>query len=165
MRPPTGLGRLDPGRTPARREPAARRSSRRGGREARFSAGGRVSARLDFTAASLRDVRRLVAREAERAWLNEDRRDDLVLAIDELATNSVVHGGGGGTLEIWRQQRAIACEVRDDGHIEDPLAGLRPPDPAQPTGRGLWIASRLCDRIQVSSSPGGTAVRVQMAER
>jgi anti-sigma regulatory factor (Ser/Thr protein kinase) len=126
---------------------------------------GPASAELEFVAASLRDVRWLVTREAGRVRLSPERREDLVLAVDELATNSVTHGGGRGTLSVWRGDRAIACEVRDHGHIEDPLVGLRPPDPKQLTGRGLWVVSCLCDRVQVSSSPGRTAVRVQMAAR
>ncbi|HEV3094275.1 MAG TPA: ATP-binding protein [Solirubrobacteraceae bacterium] len=118
---------------------------------------------MEFSAASLRAVRRLVSREASWARLSDDRHADLVLAIDELATNSVTHGGGHGTLSVWRTDGAIVCEVRDGGHFADPLAGLRPPTPEQLTGRGLWVARRLCDRVQISSSPGRTTVRVQMS--
>lgn len=123
------------------------------------------SAELDFTAALLREVRLLVAREARQTRLSGSRCEDLVLAIDELATNSVTHGGGSGTLTVWRDEDAIACEVRDSGHIDDPLVGLRPPDPEQLSGRGLWVVSRLCDHVQISSSPGRTLVRVQMTVR
>lgn len=151
----------------ARTESAATRSPRGGG--ARHTPAQpealpqrTASARLDFTAASLREVRRLVALEAMRARLNESRCEDMVLAVDELATNSVTHGGGSGTLTVWRGAGAVLCEVRDRGYIEDPLVGLRPPDPARPAGRGLWVVSRLCDRVQISSAPGRTAVRVQM---
>lgn len=120
---------------------------------------------MEFSAASLRDVRRLVAREAERARLGDTRRADLVLAVDELASNTVMHGGGRGTLSVWRTDGEIVCEVRDRGHIADPLAGLRAPAPEQPSGRGLWVASHLCDRVHICSAPGRTAVRVQMTER
>jgi hypothetical protein len=37
----------------------------------------------------------------------------LVLAVDEVATNSLRHGGGRGTLRIWRDADAVVCEVRD----------------------------------------------------
>jgi anti-sigma regulatory factor (Ser/Thr protein kinase) len=119
---------------------------------------------MEFTAASLRDVRCLVAREAGRARLSDVRREDLVLAVDELATNSVMHGGGQGTLHVWRADGAIVCEVRDHGHISDPLVGLRPPTPEQIAGHGLWVVSRLCDRVHICSAPGRTTVRVQMSE-
>jgi anti-sigma regulatory factor (Ser/Thr protein kinase) len=119
---------------------------------------------MEFTAASLRDVRRVVAREAARAQLSDVRREDLVLAVDELASNSVMHAGGQGTLRVWQSDSAIVCEVRDQGHISDPLVGLRPPTPEQIAGRGLWVVSHLCDRVHICSAPGCTTVRVQMRQ-
>jgi anti-sigma regulatory factor (Ser/Thr protein kinase) len=160
----THSGRFDLGRLAARWGRAAEPPSAREQSPPPFPTG-RASTELEFTAASVRDARRLVAREAERTRLSRDRREDLVLAVDELATNSITHGGGRGTLSVWREDRAIACEVRDRGHIEDPLVGSRPPDPERLTGRGLWVVSRLCDRVHISSSPGRTAVRVQMRVR
>lgn len=120
---------------------------------------------MDFSYRSLRAARRLVAREAELAGLNDGRREDLILAVDELTTNSVTHGGGRGSLSIWRTEQSIVCEVRDEGHIADPMAGLRQPNPEQLTGRGLWVVGRLCERVHIASSPGGTAVRVQISTR
>jgi anti-sigma regulatory factor (Ser/Thr protein kinase) len=119
-------------------------------------------AEIEFSAGSLRGVRRLVAREAERAQLSAERREDLVLAVDELASNSIMHGGGHGTLSVWRSDGAIACEVRDRGHIMDPRVGLQPPAPEQLTGRGLWVVWHLCDRVYIASAPERTVVRVQM---
>jgi anti-sigma regulatory factor (Ser/Thr protein kinase) len=118
---------------------------------------------MDFSCSSLRAVRHVVAREAELAGLSAGRREDLILAVDELTTNSVTHGGGHGSLSVWRTQMAIVCEVRDQGHISDPLAGLRQPHHDQLTGRGLWVVGCLCDRVQIASSPGRTAVRVRIS--
>ncbi|HEU0251369.1 MAG TPA: ATP-binding protein [Solirubrobacteraceae bacterium] len=118
---------------------------------------------MDFSLSSLRAARRLVAREAELAGLGVGRREDLILAVDELTTNSVTHGGGRGSLSVLRTKTEIVCEVRDKGHISDPLAGMRQPRPEQLTGRGLWVVGCLCDRMQIASSPGRTAVRVQMS--
>jgi anti-sigma regulatory factor (Ser/Thr protein kinase) len=118
---------------------------------------------MDFSSSSLREARRLVAREAELAGLGAGRREDLILAVDELTTNSVTHGGGHGSLSIWRTPTAILCEVRDEGHISDPQAGMRQPHPEQLTGRGLWVVGCLCDGVQIASSPGRTAVRVRMS--
>ena len=78
----------------------------------------------------------------------------------EVATNSIRHGGGGGTLRIWRQEDALVCEVTDPGHITDPLVGRRTPSPATEAGRGLWLANQLCDLFQVRSGPGGTTIRL-----
>jgi anti-sigma regulatory factor (Ser/Thr protein kinase) len=102
------------------------------------------------------------------AWAGEQRlepapTEELVLAVNELATNSIRYGGGQGKLLLWRERDALVCEIQDDGHIEDPLIGLSPPAPNQHTGRGLWLVHQLCDLVQIHSSPAGTAVRVHKA--
>jgi anti-sigma regulatory factor (Ser/Thr protein kinase) len=117
---------------------------------------------LAYTARGLGAVRRLVATRASEAGLDETAREDLVLAVNELVTNSVQYGGGGGTLRIWREPGALVCDVRDRGFIDDPLVGRLPPPVDQHGGRGLWLVNHLCDLVQVRSSPDGTVVRVHM---
>jgi anti-sigma regulatory factor (Ser/Thr protein kinase) len=117
---------------------------------------------LAYTARGLGAVRSLVAKRAAEAGLDETAREDLVLAINELVTNSVQYGGGGGTLRIWQEAGALVCDVRDRGFIDDPLVGRLPPPVDQHGGRGLWLVNHLCDLVQVRSSPEGTVVRVHM---
>jgi len=117
---------------------------------------------LAFTAHGLGAIRSLVAEEGARAGLAEISREDLVLAVNELVTNSVQYGGGGGTLRIWREPEELVCEVRDRGFIRDPLVGRLPPPVDQYGGRGLWLVNQLCDLAQIRSSPDGTTVRVHM---
>jgi anti-sigma regulatory factor (Ser/Thr protein kinase) len=117
---------------------------------------------LAFTVGGLSAVRALVARCGSEAGLGEMAREDFVLAVNELATNSVQHGGGGGMLRVWQEPGALVCDVRDRGFIEDPLAGRRRPPIDQYGGRGLWLVNRLCDLVQIRSSPSGTVVRVHM---
>ena len=117
---------------------------------------------LAYTARGLGAVRSLVAKRAAEAGLDETAREDLVLAINELVTNSVQYGGGGGSLRIWKEPGAFVCDVRDRGFIDDPLVGRLPPPVDQHGGRGLWLVNHLCDLVQVRSSPDGTIVRVHM---
>jgi anti-sigma regulatory factor (Ser/Thr protein kinase) len=118
---------------------------------------------IHFDLERLAIVRRLIVAHASAAGLTPTRTSDLVLAVNELASNSVSHGGGHGSLRIWRRGRSLICEVRDRGRIEDPLAGRREPGPEQPRGRGLWIANQICDLVQIRCGEGwGTAVRVHM---
>src|SRR5690242_10069922 len=49
-----------------------------------------------FTLSDLGTLRRYVADAATTAALEQTRCEDLVLAVDELATNSICHGGGSG---------------------------------------------------------------------
>ena len=104
---------------------------------------------------------RLVSSRAERAGLAREAREDIVLAVNELVTNSVQYGGGGGTLRIWTESDALVCDVRDRGYIEDPLAGRIAPPLDQHGGRGLWLVNHLCDLVQIRSTPNGTIVRVR----
>jgi anti-sigma regulatory factor (Ser/Thr protein kinase) len=117
---------------------------------------------LAFTGRGLDAVRNLVARCGAHAGLADTSREELVLAVNELATNSVQHGGGGGALRVWREPGALVCDVRDRGFLRDPSVGRLPPPVDQHGGRGLWLVNRLCDRVQIRSSPDGTLVRVQM---
>jgi anti-sigma regulatory factor (Ser/Thr protein kinase) len=116
---------------------------------------------LEFNVDSLHTVRALVyARAAELGLAT--RGDDLVLAVNELTTNSVRHGGGSGVAAVWLEGGALVCEVRDAGRIEDPLVGRKRPSPDRPGGRGHWMANRLCDLVQVRTFAKGTVVRVHM---
>jgi anti-sigma regulatory factor (Ser/Thr protein kinase) len=117
---------------------------------------------LDFGRADLAMVRHFVAYCARMTGLDSRRNEDLVLAVCEVATNSIQHGGGQGRLEIWDEQGELICAVRDAGRIDDPLAGRERPRPDQDRGRGLWIANQLCDLVQIRSGEAGTDVRLRM---
>jgi anti-sigma regulatory factor (Ser/Thr protein kinase) len=89
---------------------------------------------------------------------------DLVLAVNELASNSIEHGAGAGVLRMWHDDSGVVAEVFDGGHMDVPFAGLTLPPPQGERGRGLWLASELCDVMQVWSDPaGGTTIRVRMS--
>ena len=121
-----------------------------------------LRATLAFDGMGLRPVRRLVSTEAARAGFTSGPIADLVLAVDEVATNSIQHGGGAGTLRIWRDGDVLVCEIRDRGHFDDPLADRRRPAPGRDGGRGLWLANQLCDLVQVRSFATATTVRLHM---
>lgn len=122
------------------------------------------AAELGFGKSDLRTVRRAVGDLARSAGLDQRRNEDLVLAVCEVATNSVQHGGGGGFLSIWRDEGELVCDVHDYGRIEDPLVGReRVPDDRGGGGRGLWIVNQLCDLVQIRSGEDGTYVRLRMA--
>ncbi|GAA4349044.1 anti-sigma factor RsbA family regulatory protein [Angustibacter luteus] len=114
----------------------------------------------EFASGDLVDLRRQVGSYARAAGLAPMRTDDLVLAVAELSTNSLRHGADHGVLRIWRTDEHLVCEVRDDGHIGDPMIGRRAPGTDHEGGRGVWIANQLCDLVQVRSSDQGTVVRV-----
>ena len=117
---------------------------------------------LPFDDASLPAVRQLVAARAAEAGFGHTRTRDLVLAVNEVATNSIIHGGGSGTLRVWTDTRWLVCEFEDGGRIVDPLAGRREPRPGHEDGRGLWIANQVCDLVQVRTFEASSVVRLHM---
>ena len=110
----------------------------------------------------LGDVRRFVADRAAGEAIEPDRADGLVLAVDELVTNSLRHGGGSGVLRAWNEDEDVVCEVADAGVISDPLVGRLRPSLEERGGRGLWIANHFCDLLQIRSSRDGTRVRCRL---
>jgi anti-sigma regulatory factor (Ser/Thr protein kinase) len=116
-------------------------------------------------AGSLLNVREFVARHAATAGLRDSAAEDLVLAVNELAANTLRHGGGRGTLRMWLDGETVVCEVRDRGRIEDALVGRERPETTTTGGRGLWMVNQLCDLTQVRSLPSGTVVRLHMRRR
>jgi anti-sigma regulatory factor (Ser/Thr protein kinase) len=115
-----------------------------------------------FDASGLPALRELVSGRAGDAGFTTEMTDDLALAVDEVATNSVVHAGGGGVLRIWREGTALVCEVGDKGFIDQPLAGREQPTAGERGGWGLWLANQLCDLVQVRTFTTGSAVRLHM---
>jgi len=117
---------------------------------------------LAFDLTSLDAVRAFVAAGAADAGLSRDRCDSLMLAVNELATNSVRHGGGSGVVRSWIDGPSFIAEVSDHGQIDRPLAGREAPRSDQIGGHGLWLVNQLCDLIQMRTFATGSVVRVHM---
>ncbi|MDQ1599259.1 MAG: hypothetical protein QOD68_733 [Actinomycetota bacterium] len=117
---------------------------------------------LVFTVGDLAAVRRVVERFSVAEGLAECTTDDLVLCVDEMASNSLLHGGGDGVLRMWREPTEVICEISDAGSIADPLVGRENPAVDRLGGRGLWMANQLCDLVQVRSGAFGTVVRLHV---
>jgi anti-sigma regulatory factor (Ser/Thr protein kinase) len=117
---------------------------------------------MRFDVHRLAVLRQIVANQAAAAGMPAERTSDLVLSVNELAANSVSHGGGSGLLRMWRSDGALVCEVRDRGRLTDPLMGRRQPSPTQLRGRGVWLANQLCDLVEIRSLGDGTVARVRV---
>ena len=107
-------------------------------------------------------VRALVYRYAKQAGLPEHRALDLVLAVSEVAANTVRHAKSPGSLKIWYDSDEIVCQIQDEGIIADPLAGRRQPSLGATGGHGLWIVNQVCDEVEMRSDETGTTIRLHM---
>jgi serine/threonine-protein kinase RsbW len=116
-----------------------------------------------FDHAAITSLRHAVGRCAAEAGLTGDRLDDFVVAVNELLTNAVRHGGGSGRLSLWRSADAVVCEVSDAGPgLDRPLGAAGPERPAAsgPGGWGLWLAEELTDSFDLTTGDLGTTVRL-----
>jgi anti-sigma regulatory factor (Ser/Thr protein kinase) len=111
----------------------------------------------------LSQVRALVLKHAREAGLAEGRANDLVLAVSEVAANTLRHTPSSGLLAIWHNTDEVVCEIHDEGRITDPEAGRHKPAPDASGGHGLWIVRQVCDLVELTSDANGTTVRMHMA--
>ncbi|SCG33998.1 Anti-sigma regulatory factor (Ser/Thr protein kinase) [Micromonospora halophytica] len=111
------------------------------------------------------ELRHSVTSCAHAAGLDGQRLDDFVLAVNELITNAVRHGGGQGWLRLWWRSGELVCEVADHGRG---ISAQRLGDRSRPAadtagGWGLWLARELSDAMEVETSAAGTTVRISTA--
>jgi anti-sigma regulatory factor (Ser/Thr protein kinase) len=113
--------------------------------------------------AEIASVREFITTRARRAGLSVDRVRDLVLAVSELAANTLAHTGGPGTLLVWATDEDIVCQVHDSGQLPDAHVGRSRPGPDElGGGRGLWVVRQLCDRGDIWTGENGTTIRTYM---
>ena len=111
-------------------------------------------------AATPRTVRRFVHGAGRSAGMEAGQLADLLLAVDEIVMNTIVHTHRPGILTIWQEGDWVACEVQDSGHILDPLVGRRPATPFDVRPRGLRLVHDVCDLVRMHSDETGTTIRV-----
>jgi anti-sigma regulatory factor (Ser/Thr protein kinase) len=118
-------------------------------------ASGEPALEMTFGIQDLLPVRRLIGSFALEAGLTGVRTEEVVLVVNEIATNAVIHGGPPSKVRAWTLDDEIVVEVADAGDgIRDVNAGRIAPMPDQLGGRGLWLTRRLCDDVEVRNDNG-----------
>jgi anti-sigma regulatory factor (Ser/Thr protein kinase) len=114
----------------------------------------------DFTADDVTTLRHAVAQFAADNGMTDVTRYWFVLAVHEVAVNAVRHGGGKGHLELWYADGHLQCRITDHGPgvPTNPHPGLSWTRPATnaTSGRGLWLAQRVCQITTFSDGTGTT---------
>ncbi|MGH8999379.1 MAG: anti-sigma factor RsbA family regulatory protein [Acidimicrobiia bacterium] len=117
---------------------------------------------IPFALTTLAELRRFL-RDQAAGRLDPDATDSLLVAVGEVAANSVRYGGGGGTLRVWTEESMLVAEVCDAGVFDNPLVGRIRPALDTIGGRGLWLANQLCDLVQMRALPSGSVVRLRIS--
>ena len=120
---------------------------------------------LRISTSTLPDIRRMVARRAKAAGFDRTQECDMVFVTNEIATNTLRHGGGEGVFRIWDDGNALVSETNDTGRIVHAMVGRERPGGSESGGLGLWIANQLCDLVQIRTFDDGSVVRLRMSRR
>jgi len=141
------------------------------------------SLRMDAQLENLSAIRDFVEEMAERLNAMPTAIPNIVLAVDEMVTNIIVHGyqGRSGSIEIDLTTRgdALIVQLRDQAPPFDPTT-VPPPDLSvpfdarPPGGLGIYLTRKVMDEVQhrvtaahgndltlikhhiIPQSPGGT---------
>jgi anti-sigma regulatory factor (Ser/Thr protein kinase) len=128
----------------------------------------------EFDTDALAGLREAVLGYATACGMQEDRAIDVMLAVHELAANTVRHGPGRGRLRVHVTAGTLHCEVSDpgassrDGRVPDGAAGQAPgalgamPWPVE-EGHGLWLVRTVADHVRVTCGPHGSLITAVFA--
>ncbi|MFE3995372.1 ATP-binding protein [Streptomyces goshikiensis] len=126
----------------------------------------RTPAALDVpaTVGALGDIAAFVLRLAEGAALDKGAAYRIRLAVDELATNIVMHGYRGGDGRITVRGRSgpggVRITIEDTAPAFDPVEGRLPPVPGLPPerrrvgGLGIHLALTSVDEFSYTRRDG-----------
>lgn len=89
--------------------------------------------------------------------------EELVLALNEAATNAILHGSRGGDpvqVAVWVRGGWVEATVVDHGPAQPPRP-VPAADQLSSHGRGLWLLDRLVDEVRVERLALGTRVTLR----
>ena len=122
------------------------------------------SLRIPADLGRLWEVRDLVRAAANEASATESCTADMVQAVDEAATNAIIHGYGGvpGWVEVAATTRddRFMVTIADDAPPFDPTTVPDPdlsvhPAERRPGGMGVLLARLCVDEMTYQPRPGG----------
>jgi anti-sigma regulatory factor (Ser/Thr protein kinase) len=128
-----------------------------------------MDVRIDAYPGSLRIARKIASTAALAAGASRMAAFELETALGEALTNAFVHAYGGdprGRIVVRFEfaDGGMHVTIRDGGRTLDAIPAI-PEDvaPEETTGRGLFIMSKLMDRVEVihpDRRGRGTAIRM-----
>jgi len=109
-------------------------------------------------------LRRRLRRWSAGCGLADQDIDDIVIAVDEIATNALEHGQPPACVRGWTSPDALFVQVEDQGRISIPATtGDHRPSTDARRGRGIWMARHLAEVLTTHSGFAGTTVAMRFA--
>ena len=102
-----------------------------------------------------------MAARAASLGLSAPRVELLILAVSELATNTLLYTENGGRVSVWAEPHQLVCDVVDRGPVLG--FGQQMPPAGALRGRGLAIVERVCDGVEATAVADGTRIRIRMS--
>ncbi|MBI3749626.1 MAG: ATP-binding protein [Chloroflexi bacterium] len=122
------------------------------------------SLRIPSDVGRLAEVREMIRSAATAAGAEPGYIGDLVQAVDEDATNAIVHGHAGRpgwvVVRLAREEDRLIVTIEDDAPVFDPTGVpepdlSEPPERRRPGGMGVHLARLCVDEISHRPRPGG----------
>jgi serine/threonine-protein kinase RsbW len=117
----------------------------------------------------LSDVREFIRQQAADMGADADTTDDMVLAVDELTTNSIIHGYRGGDgeveVEVEREGSSMVVRVRDQAPPFNPTK-MPDPDTTLPLelrpkgGLGIYLSREVTDGLVYRRTGDGNEMTI-----
>ena len=114
-------------------------------------------------APTLSELRHALGAVLEVHVPDPDLREDMHLALSEVAANAFRHGRRPVSARLWTDRVRMVCTISDSGTaFDDPLAGFVPAHGYDLSrgGMGLWLARKLWDHVDLISHARGFTVRL-----
>ncbi|MFB4273538.1 ATP-binding protein [Nonomuraea sp. GTA35] len=112
--------------------------------------------------ADLAALRERIHAYATAAGLTGARLTDLLLAVNEAASNVLEHGAGCGTLHARHDDHGITVQITDPAGKLTADHLHRIPDLRGPGGFGLWIIHSVCDQVLLDHPRGQSRLTLRL---
>ena len=124
----------------------------------------RTSTRLVRERAAVPSARAFVRRALASAGVPPETTEAVVLAVAEACNNAILHADGEAfRVALVVDGSQVTVSVSDSGGGFVPPDHPRMPAPDATGQRGLALMEALVDRVEVSSTAGGTTVVIEQS--
>ncbi len=125
--------------------------------------------RIPADVSRLAEVRQFIREHASQIGADANVTNDVVLAVDELTTNSIIHGYRGSQgvveLEVGNQEGSMVVWLRDQAPPFDPNK-YPEPDTSLPLARrpkggmGIFLSRGVSDRLSYRRTGAGNELAI-----